>query len=169
MTVMMMVAALPILLFRGTGERLLYLASAGSTGAIAVMLAGWHISFRESLGRAGRLIAPSVAIVLILLHASWLREKQINWQTASGLSRAIVDASADIGPSLPPGAVIHLSGLPDNVGGAWIFRTSIESAFRIYTGRLDVTVVRELSDLPDSLKGPCRDYHWDGTAFVPVE
>jgi len=169
MTVLMIVAALPVLFFRGTGERLLYLSSVGSAGTIAVMLAGWHISFREILGRAGRFIAPCIAIFLILLHASWLREKQANWETAAGLSRAIVDASVDIGPDLPPGAAVQLIGLPDNVEGAWVFRSSVESAFRIYAQRPDVTVIREPSDLPDSVRGRLLRYRWDGAGFVPSE
>jgi hypothetical protein len=169
MAVLMIVAALPILFFRGTGERLLYLSSAGSAAALGVMLAGWHSSFSGAFGRLGRLIAPCAAILLILLHASWLREKQANWETAAGLSRAIVDGAADLGRTLPPGATIQLTGLPDNIGGAWVFRSSIESAFRIYAGRPDVTVIPEQSDLPDTAQGALLRYRWDGTGFVPSD
>ena len=169
LTLVMIVAALPVLFFRGTGERLLYLASTGAAGVFAVILAGWHISFRENMGRIGRWIAPAMAVALILLHAVWLRDKQVNWQTASELSRTVVDAAVQLGGRLPANAVVQLSGLPDNTGGAWVFRSSIESAFKIYTGRLDVTVTEDVSDHPDSLTRPRQHYRWDGTAFVPME
>jgi hypothetical protein len=169
MVVFSIFAVLPVLFFRGTGERLLYLSSVGSTGAIAVMLAGWHVSFGELLGRVGRFIAPGMAVLLIVLHVIWARERQANWESAADLSRTIVDASVSLAPSLPSEARIQFVGLPDNVGGAWVFRTSIESAFRIYSGRPDVTVIRESSDPPDSLEAALQRFQWDGTSFVPAD
>lgn len=169
LTLMMIVAAGPILFFRGTGERLLYLSSVGAAGAIALLLAGWHPSFQESLGRIGKNIASSAVVLLVLLHFSWSRDSAINWESASQLSRTIVTRCVDLGPSLPHGATIQLTGLPDNVKGAWVFRSSIEEAFRLYGGRSDVTIIGDPSELPDSARASLLRFRWDGEAFAPTE
>ncbi len=168
LAIFMFVAAGPILLFRGTGERLVYLSSVGSAAAIAAVFAGWHVAFRETLGRPGRYIAAALVVILVVLNASWLRQKAANWETASQVSQTITSAARALAKDFPRGARIQVSGLPDNVDGAWVFRTSFQYAFAIYADRPDVTVIptTEASALSP---GELRRFRWDGGAFVPVD
>ncbi len=164
----MFIAAVPILFFRGTGERLLYLGSVGSSAAIAVLLAGWHQSFTDVLGRWGRVAMPAAFCVLILFHVVWLRSSLENWHDAATLSRTIVTAATELGRTLPPDAQIRFVDLPDNVGGAWVFRTSMDDAFRVYAGRPDVAVVTDTIPPTDTALKPVFTFRWNGSAFAPA-
>lgn len=167
LAVVTFVAAGPILLFRGTGERLVYLSSVASTGVLASILAGWHGAFREALGRAGRFVAPAILFILLGLHAGWLRHKAADWESASLLSRTITDSVRALAQDLPRNSTIQLSGLPDNVKGAWVYRTSIEYAFAVYSGRPDVKVI-PASEAAVTAADSIRCYRWDGIRFVPT-
>jgi hypothetical protein len=156
------IAALPVLFFRGAGERLMYLSVAGMAGSIAVILAVWHRSFVAVFRHIGRWISPAMALLIIALNIGWLRERLRDWQTAGELSRTIVSALAEAATEMPSGASVRFNGAPDNVNGAWVFRLGIDDAFALYAGRPDVRAVpaRAFENDPAVLT-----YVWTGERF----
>ncbi len=159
------VAALPVLFFRGTGERLVYTSLPGAAGAIAITLAVWHRSFVAAFQRVGRWISPSLAIILLALHVGWLTDKLRDWQSAAELSRTIVTALTEIAPGIKPGATVGFTGLPDNINGAWVFRTGIDHAFALYAGRPDVHAVPATPGSPNDWDSTVVVYRWNGENF----
>jgi hypothetical protein len=156
----MFVAALPVLLFRGSGERLLHLGGGGAAGAIAVLLAAWHRSFCIVFKRIGRFISPIGFIILFILNMMWLNAKLRDWAAAERLARRIVAAMAAQSPALPAGATVAFAGLPDNINGAWVFRLGAADAFTLFANRPDVTAVGTPADTATIV------WVWNGDRFA---
>jgi hypothetical protein len=154
------VAALPVLPFLGSGERLMHLGGAGAAGALAVMLAAWHRSFIIVFRRIGKVICPILLIVLVILNITWLSAKLRDWAAASRLARRIVAAMAAQSPALPAGATLAIAGLPDNINGAWVFRLGAADAFTLWADRPDVTAIAGSADTATVL------WKWDGEQFA---
>ncbi|HUU47122.1 MAG TPA: hypothetical protein VM118_15445 [Acidobacteriota bacterium] len=156
------VAGFPGFLLPGTGERLLYLGSVGGAGALGAIVAGWHGVFADVFGRRGRMIAPLLVVIVVLLHTVWLRERLRDWEAAAILSRKIVAALDETAGSADPQSTLRIAGLPDNINGAWVFRTSIDDAYRVFGSRRDITIIDY-----DAESGPSTSlYCWDGRQFI---
>lgn len=163
-----LVAALPVIFFRGTGERLIYASLPGAAGAIAITLAVWHRSFVAAFQRVGRWISPALVVLVVALNVGWLGDRLRDWESASDLSHTIVEALERIAPQIPAGATVGFTNLPDNINGAWVFRTSINHAFALYAGRPDVRTQAPTPASPGDWDAHVLVYRWNGEDFVPT-
>jgi len=158
------IAALPVLFFRGTGERLIYISLPGMAGAVAVILAVWHRSFVVAFARTGRWISPALVLVILAFNINWLYGNLRDWRSASELSRTVVSALVDT--KIPAGTTVRFTGLPDNINGAWVFRLGIEDAFTLYANRPDVRVLPTRVFTPEDSDSAVLNYVWNGEQFT---
>jgi len=163
------VAALPVLFFSGTGERLMYTSLPGAAGALGILVATWHRTFVTVFTRAGRWIAPILIVIVLAFHVNWLDHKLRDWESAAELSHAIVGSLEQIAHQIPADAKVGFLDLPDNIDGAWVFRTGINHAFALYAGRPDVYAVQPTPQSPADWDDSILRYRWNGEEFVFTE
>ena len=134
----MAIAALPFLLLKGAGERFVYLPSVGFCIAVGATLDRF---WRAAEGRRRWLLALVMAIVLAG-HVA-VGQRSINrWQAASGVCQTVVAQLDRIVPTLPSESLVVVLGLPDNFGGAWVWRNGLPSVGRLRYGQKGIRIQR---------------------------
>lgn len=121
-------------------SRYLYLASAG-----------WTLMFALLLSRANRLrpVGYAAAALLVVVFALALRTHLTPWRAAAPVRDAALTSALRLGAEC---ASFSVTGLPDSLRGAFIFRNGFQEALRAAgstaTVAADATCTLDLSDLP---------------------
>lgn len=97
------------------GERFVYSASAFGAILLVIVL-GYLLENRRHL-------TVTLACLLIAYAALLLRSNH-NWKRASGIAERVVSSLGDLGNARD----IYVLNLPDNIGGAYIFRNGLNEA-----------------------------------------
>lgn len=117
------VLPLTISLHTSESERLVYMATAFS--AIFVLL--WlQVVLRRQAAVA------VVAAALVAVHGYALQQSNRHWQEAAAITRSTLDSFADIiRRDGRPGVPVFVLNVPDDVGGAYVFRRGFHDALRV--------------------------------------
>jgi len=105
-------------------ERFVYLPS-----AFSCIFLVWAI--RAVLSR--RALAVAACTLVIVVHAAALARANTRWEASGALTRSIVDSYAEAVLEHDPdgAAAIFILNLPDNVGGAYVFRNGFYPAVQL--------------------------------------
>jgi hypothetical protein len=120
-------AAGPFLLLTGSGERFLYLPSAGACLVWALVC---QELFESGTGR-GRRAARLLAAAALALHVAGNVDRQRDWSTAAAWTRGITDLWTVLEPR-DPETPVELAGIPGEWRSAWVFRNGFDSMVRLY-------------------------------------
>ncbi|HXJ81430.1 MAG TPA: hypothetical protein VMS64_22465 [Candidatus Methylomirabilis sp.] len=142
-----------IALWPYTSDRFLYIPDMGLALLIGSIWAETIDGWTAASGRA-RLGIVGVGIGLIAwlgVGAYMIRQRGFLWAEAGRLAERIVDETVALEPSLPEGATVCVSGIPDSYvpgippgnTGPYVFRNGFVSALRLRYGRQDITIVKE--------------------------
>ncbi|KKR99804.1 MAG: hypothetical protein UU49_C0003G0018 [Candidatus Magasanikbacteria bacterium GW2011_GWC2_41_17] len=126
--------------FTSEGERFVYLPSIGMAMLLAVIVAG--------LWKKWRILGIITAMVLIVYFSFNLWQRNLIWQNAGALSQQLLaDFASET--NLKPGEGAVIMGLPDNIGGAYVFRNGWITALKLFypTYLVDVLPTKALLNL----------------------
>lgn len=142
--VWMAITVLPVLFLSGNADRYAYLPSIGFVLLLSTLLVETFTQWKWLVG---------VAVALLVIQIGITQSYIANWQRASETTRQILSDVQKACPSLGDGVEVWFASLPDNDGGAFIFRNGIDAATRLVCRKphLRVYQVSRLEDLPASL------------------
>ena len=125
------------------GSRYLYLATPAWAGLVTAFAAGGFAARRP--------LAAGALLVLVVIAAWGVRQHLAPWQAAAAARDAVLAAA--LAPDVARCRTVRLSGLPDNIRGAYVFRNGAPEAFARQGLRVS----------PDA--SPDCAFTWDATAL----
>jgi hypothetical protein len=134
------------------GSRYLYLPACGWAILLSVLLLD---SSRAAPARLGLLMTAALALV----WAGGTRLHLADWEEASRLRDRVL-ASADSHLSRTDCGEVHFTGIPDSVGGAYVFRNGLPEAIGAAA-----TAGAGAIGSPDRPPAPACTVEWRGGAF----
>ena len=128
-------AVVPVANLLGSGtfvlaevHRLLYLPGAAVSGALATVIC----DARRGLVRvSGAPLAMPLICLLLAAQVVGLITYQGAWRSAGRVTWRVHTTLLESRGLLPPNTVIDCDALPDNISGAWVYRTGCDSHIRL--------------------------------------
>ncbi|MBI4553384.1 MAG: hypothetical protein HY710_14060 [Candidatus Latescibacteria bacterium] len=121
--------ALPFLVMEGTGQRYLYLPSAGFVVAVAGVLHG--IAGRMNHPQAGGRILSWATGVVVVCSLGLAAEQDRWWERAGRECQTVIRRVAERSVALPPGVPLYVFHLPRRIHGAYVFHNGFDAAMRL--------------------------------------
>ena len=107
-------------------QRLMYLPSTMVAASVGVVAAAVH-------ARVPRLAhAALVAVLIVSLAGTWHRLTA--WREAATVTSAVASTLRSAKPTMPLPALVDCLALPDNIRGAWVYRTGCDTQVRLVLG-----------------------------------
>lgn len=122
-------------------DRFYYMASFWIAGAVATAIVSLH-------ARGARRTAVAAAGILIFCSLAYLTLRLDGLQQAGALTRRVDATLRQARASLPPGAVILCTGLPDSVEAAYVYRNGCVEHVALVWPDKAVTAAMRLEDAP---------------------
>jgi hypothetical protein len=141
-----LLAFAPYVTYTGYADRFAYLAA---IGICLVLSAGVQVVVE----RGRRVEQAGAVLVATALLGLWVRQlvmSERDWREAGEVAAQITSQAAAIAPPLPPGAHLHVVGVPLNIRSAYVFITYFDLAMSQALARSDVTI-----SMDPNPAGPC--------------
>lgn len=140
-------------------DRFYYMASFWIAGATATAIAGLH-------ARGARRTAIAVAGALVACSLAYLSVRLDGLQTAAAVTRRVDATLRGAHGSLPAGAVILCTGLPDSIGAAYAYRNGCVEHVRLVWPDRQVTAAMQLDEVATGR--PVFSISPDGSTLIPL-